>query len=120
MNQESAEKLADVFKLKTNIIDRVLSSIVLEITNILSSTTLGQLAEELETEVYFEPPLIKTVERLSELDGNYFTNYKQVIVISTQLKFKEQHIDGKLMLLITNESVQWIQKALDKLIKRYG
>ena len=38
----------------------------------------------------------------------------------TKLQFEKQHIDGKLMLLITNESVLWIQKALDKLIEEYN
>jgi chemotaxis protein CheC len=120
MNQNSAQKLADVFKIKTNLTQNVLSGIVLEITNILSATTIGKLAEELGTEVYFEPPLIKIVESTTEIDKDYFSNYNQVIVISTKLKFEEQHIAGKLMLLITNESVLWIRKALDKLIEEYS
>ena len=119
MNEDSAKKLAHEFKIHTDITETILSSIVLEITNILSTTTIGKLAEELGTESYFEPPKIQTLENSTQLDETSFLDYKQVIAISTVLEFEQQKIYGKLMLLVTDDSILWIQEAIDKIIAEF-
>lgn len=119
MDEESTKKLAIEFKLHTNIEDSILSSIVLEIANILSITTVGELAQSLKTEAYFEPPSIQLIGSLNAFDHSYFTNYQQIIAISTVLQFNEQNIHGKLMLLITDQSIEWLKMALERIAKEY-
>jgi len=116
MGEESAIKLADEFKLKNSVNETLLSGIISEIANILSTTTIGQLAEMLGSESYFEPPEVKVLDSLDKIDENSFIEYKQIIAISTILEFEEQKIYGRLMLLITEDSVEWMQRAIDSVI----
>lgn len=119
MDDESTKKLATEFKLHKNMEESILSSIVLEIANILSITTVGELAQSLNTEAYFEPPNIQLIGSLNEFDHSNFTNYEQIIAISTILQFDEQNIHGKLMLLITDQSIEWLKMALERIAKEY-
>lgn len=119
MDEESTKKLAIEFKLHSNMEDSIFSSIVLEIANILSITTIGELAQELKTEAHFEPPNIQLVGSLDKFDHSYFTSYQQIIAISTVLQFDEQNIHGKLVLLITDQSIEWLKSALAKIAKEY-
>jgi len=116
MGEKSARKLADEFKLKKDVDETMLSGIISEIANILSTTVIGQLAEMLNSESFFEPPEVKVLESLNDLDEDSFIEYKQIIAISTVLEFEEQKIYGRLMLLITEDSVTWMQKAINAIL----
>jgi len=116
MGEKSARKLADEFKLKKDVDETLLSGIISEIANILSTTVIGQLAEMLNSESFFEPPEVKVLESLDNLDEDSFIEYKQIIAISTVLEFEEQKIYGRLMLLITEDSVTWMQKAINAIL----
>ncbi len=84
---------------------------ILEISNILSSSCIGKLAELLTTNVTFAPPSIEFSKNL--MKPNRDKPYTQVIVISTVLDFKEMKILGKLFILFTDEMFTWLETALE-------
>ena len=117
LNTQSATNLALEFDLKDyEINDNEIFDIVLEITNILSSSTTGTLAQELSTAVSFEPPNIQKLNSIDDLDNKFLKEYQQIIIISTELKFKEQRISAEFLLLTKDESVLWLKKALNKIL----
>lgn len=120
INKSSAVNLAHEFELDNeHINDNELFDIVLEITNILSSTTIGKLAEELDTTVSFEPPSIQKIDSIDNLDNKFLEQYQQIIIISTELEFKDQKITAELLILTKDESILWLQNALNKILDKY-
>jgi len=99
--------------------DNDISEVVLEITNILSSATIGKLSEQLNTSVSFSPPTLQKIESLDALDNRFINNYQQIIIISTELEFEVQKIRGELLILTKDESLVWIQGALNRILEEF-
>ena len=120
MNSQSATNLAREFDVpEGEINDNELFDIVLEITNILSSATIGRLAQELDTVVSFEPPSIQKIESVDKLDNNLLNHYEQIIIISTDLSFEDQKIHAEFLLLTKDESIFWLKEALNKILDEF-
>lgn len=117
IDKESAKNIAKKFGLQEHEIDDTeLSDIILEITNILSSSTISKLAEEMEAKVSFSPPDINILESINELDNQFIENYEKVIVISTELIFNNLNIRGELLVLTTDNSILYIKEMLNKIL----
>ncbi|CAG36282.1 hypothetical protein [Desulfotalea psychrophila] len=84
---------------------------ILEISNILSSSCIGKLAEMLDTEVAFAPPSIDFTNFI--IRANHASQFNKVIVISTILAFEELNINGKLIILFSDEMFAWLENALN-------
>jgi chemotaxis protein CheC len=120
INKSSAINLAYEFDLDNEEInDNELFDIVLEITNILSSTTIGKLAKELDTTVSFEPPSIQKIDSIDNLDNKFLEQYQQIIIISTELEFKDQKISAELLILTKDDSILWLKNALNKILDEF-
>jgi len=114
INEESANNLAKHLELEEK---EDLDDAILELTNILTSTLTTKLAQEMETEVSFSLPNISKVplEEITEVET--FQEYSQVIVIDTDLNFKEQKINGKIFILTKDESILWLKTKLNTLLE---
>jgi len=99
--------------------DNEISDIVLEITNILSSTTISSLISEMNSYASFSPPSITKIKDADELEDNKLEEYDQVIIISTELNFAEQNIYGQLLMLATDESIIYIKKAVNQILEEF-
>ncbi len=120
IDNKSAINLACEFDLKENeITNNEILDIVLEITNILSSSTIGRLAQDLDTVVSFEPPSIRKIESIDKLDNDLLNYYHRIIIISTDLTFKEQKIHAEFLLLTKDDSIIWLKKALNKVLDEF-
>lgn len=118
IDDNSLSNLAIEFGLDENELEEVdLKDIVLEITNIVSSTTSSKLAELINTDILFTPPSVKKVVGAENLDKNYEINYDNVIIISTLIEFEEQNISSELIMLLKSESVVFLREALDKVME---
>lgn len=95
------------------------SDIILEITNILSSSIISKLAEDMDTNVSFSPPNIKKIASLNELNNLYLTKYEKVIIISTQLKFEDLNVNAELLILTTDNSILFIKEKLNKILEDF-
>jgi chemotaxis protein CheC len=120
LNTQSVINLAYEFDLEDEEInDDELLDIVLEVTNILSSSMIGKLAEELDTTVLFSPPSVQKINSLDDLDNKYLDEYQQIIIISTELLFEKQKISGELLLLTKDDSIIWMKSALNKILDEF-
>lgn len=120
INTPSAVNLAHEFGLEDDEIDQnELFDIVLETTNILSSSTVGRLAEELDTTVSFEPPTIQKIETIDKLNNSYTKEYQKIIIISSVLEFEEHKIRAELLILTKDGSIAWLKKALNNILEQF-
>ncbi|MFK2823508.1 chemotaxis protein CheC [Arcobacter sp. YIC-80] len=121
IDRQSALNLSEEFDLIDNedLKDEEISDIILEITNILSSTTISSLVKEMDSYVSFSPPSIRIIKNASQLEDNLIEQYQKVIIISTELNFSEQNIYGHLLMLATDESIIHIKQTIDKILDEY-
>ncbi len=120
MDQESIYNLSKEFGLEDSEIDEdELKDVMLEISNIISTTTISKLAALIDSSVVFCPPSIKIIESLDNLEDRYKIEYQHIIIIATDLKFKDQNIHGELIILSKDESIIYLKKALNKLLDEY-
>jgi len=113
IDEVSSYNLAREFDLEEDEInENEIKDIILEITNILSSATSGKLASLVDTSISFSAPHITKIESIDEFDKRFEGEYSHVIIISTELNFQEQNIQGELMILTKKESSIFLKKAL--------
>ena len=117
IDKVSATNMANKFSLTNNVIEEDdIQDITLEITNILSSSTISKLAEDIETSVSFSAPTIKTINSINQLNNIFISNYEKVIIISTKLEFDDLNIHGELFILTTDNSILFIKDKLNKIL----
>jgi chemotaxis protein CheC len=115
INEESAENLAKHLEIESS---EDLDDAILELTNVLTSSQTTKLAQEMDTEVSFSLPSISKIP-LDEISNvETFQVYSQVIVINTDLNFKDQKIHGKIFILTKDESIQWLKSKLNNILEQ--
>ena len=120
IDNNSAISMAKEFDLADeDMEEEELHDVVLEITNILSSSIISSLISEMGTHVTFSPPSIETINSIDELNEEFIAEYTKVIIISTQLTFEELNIYGTLIMLTTDESILYIKNIIDKLLEDF-
>lgn len=120
IDKESAKNIAYKFGLEENEVnDEEIADIVLEITNILSSSTISKLAEDIDTNVSFSAPTVKTITSINQLKNLFISKYEKVIIISTQLKFEDLNINAELFILTTDNSILYIKEKLNKILDEF-
>ncbi len=117
IGDKSAINLARAFDLEDDKLDELnVSEILLELTNILSSATIGTLSEQTHTSASFSPPEIEVTHSFEEMDQQSIQCFNRVVVISTVLSFKQQQIYAEYMLLSSDKPFQNLQEALQKIV----
>ena len=117
IDKQSAKNIAYKFGLEEDEVnDEEIADVVLEITNILSSSTISKLAEDIDTNVSFSAPTIKTLTSIDQLKNIFISKYKKVIIISTQLKFEDLDINAELFIFTTDNSILYIKEKLNKIL----
>jgi len=120
IDRQSAVNMAKEFELEDDEInDNELCDIILEITNILSSSTISRLAQEMNTVVSFSPPHVNILDSIENFDNKYLEKYQKVIIISTMLNFENQNISGELLILTTDDSIIYIKEMLNKILEDF-
>ena len=117
IDKQSAKNIAYKFGLEEDEVnDEEIADVVLEITNILSSSTISKLAEDIDTNVSFSAPTIKTLTSIDQLKNLFISKYEKVIIISTQLKFEDLDINAELSIFTTDNSIIYIKEKLNKIL----
>ncbi|QKF73390.1 response regulator phosphatase [Aliarcobacter faecis] len=117
IDKKSATNMAHKFGLTDDEINQdEICDITLEITNILSSSTISKLAEDIDTNVSFSAPTIKIINSIDELNNIFISQYEKVIIISTKLEFIDLNISGELFILTTDNSILFIKEKLNKIL----
>jgi len=94
----------------------VLNSL-LETTNILTSSCIGQLNEFMKFEVLFTPPSLTLQESGYIAKFNRNLEYKHVIVIDTLLDLQEEQIEGYLFILTDERFMNLLRQTKENLGK---
>ena len=117
IDKQSAKNIAYKFGLEEDEVnDEEIADVVLEITNILSSSTISKLAEDIDTNVSFSAPTIKSIASIDQLKNLFISKYEKVIIISTQLKFEDLDINAELFIFTTDNSILYIKEKLNKIL----
>lgn len=117
IDKQSAKNISHKFGLEDEeITDEEIYDVVLEITNILSSSTISKLAEDIETSVSFSAPTILNLTSVNQLNNLFINKYEKVIIISTQLRFEDLNINAELLIFTTDNSILYIKEKLNKIL----
>ena len=120
MDDESIYNLAKEFGLdESEINEDELKDIMLEISNIISTTTISKLCELLDSSVIFSPPSISIVSSMEKYENKYEAEYQHIIIIATELLFEDQNIHGELIILSKDDSILFIKDAIKKILDEY-
>ena len=92
IDTHSAQNLAKHLEIDT---EEDLDDAILELTNILTSSLITRLAVAMDTQVKFSLPSISRLPHNEVQANKTLKEYSQVIVIDTQLNFKDQKINGE-------------------------
>lgn len=89
---------------------------VMELTNVLTSSLVSRLAQEMGSEVSFSVPKIAHLLLSNVGKNETFSRYDQIIVIQTDLVFEDQKIKGEIFILTKDESISWIKTSIQNLL----
>ena len=96
--------------------DEELADAVMELCNIVTSSTMKNLTASLDSTIDLMPPNEQIITRNGIHNIAGLDTYNNAILISTVMDFKEQHINGNLMILCKDEAFTWLKGALNKVI----
>ncbi len=118
INKTSAINISREFEKNTDdtYTDDIIFDILLEIINILSSMALRELSKSLNLAVSVEPPSIEKINSITNFGSYFIEEYQQIIVISSNLEFKDQKIEAIFMLLTKDESIKLIQNSIKNIL----
>jgi chemotaxis protein CheC len=114
LNEDSAKNIAKYIDVYAD--DEELCDTILEITNIVTSATIKNLSNLLKTDVFLMSPEIIMGNQDNILNEKH-KGFELVIIINTVLEFKEQNIVGKLIILMIDQSFEWLKIRLDKIVE---
>lgn len=93
----------------------------IELTNILTSTIISRLTQELGTQVQFFVPYQNLTDAHSIIDEEEISEYSKIIIISTLLDFQDQQINGNIYILTKDEAIESLKMLIDQKIEEiYG
>lgn len=87
---------------------------VIELTNILSSTIISRLSEELNTKVQFFPPSTEMISGNNLISQEETLNYHRIIIVSTVMEFQSHKISGQIFILTKDGMIQRLQELIDR------
>ncbi len=93
---------------------------LLEVGNILIGACVGKITELLNTFATYSPP--QMLQAKFDEDAFLAESYdpmQTAIVMKTVFTFKQEDVDGLLLLLTNHESIGWLKKALNDFIESY-
>lgn len=86
---------------------------VMELTNVLTYSTITNLAKYMKSEVYTMRPSIDIAKGSEIITSGNVQNYSKFIIVSTIMEFQDQDIMGELFILLTEDSYQNLKEALE-------
>jgi chemotaxis protein CheC len=114
MNEKSAQNLGNhLYDVKVPSQDDI-NDAVIELTNILSSTIISRLTQELGTQVQFFVPSSQYVSPDDIVHIEDIRHYSKIIIISTVLEFKDQNIEGNIYILTKDEAIESLKILIDE------
>ncbi len=82
-----------------------------ELLNIVNPATIKRMATEINKNVFFSQPSVKSIKSNELVNNTNIINYQTIIVISTVLDFQTEDIEGKLYILLKENTIMLIKQA---------
>jgi len=114
MTDESAENLGNYLYDVSQPNDADIMDAVIELTNILSSTIISRLTEELNTKVQFFAPSTEIIAGNHLIGERETLNYHKIIIISTVMEFQTHKISGQIFILARDEMIIRLRELIDQ------
>jgi len=96
------------------------SGMLLEISNILIGACVGKISDLLDTLVSYTPPELLSLEKTDYCFLlKHFDTDQRAIVMKTLFQFDEQDINGLLLIMTNDQSIDWLKKALHAFMNAY-
>ena len=120
LGQESAANLVKHLDGSEAESDNEMADAVMELCNIITASTMKNLADSLHPNIDLQPPKQQKIfgKEIDTIEG--LDKYQHLIVISTVMEFQEQQINGELMVLCQDDTLDWLRAAVNKVIDELG
>jgi chemotaxis protein CheC len=93
---------------------------MIEVGNILIGACVGKITELLNDVVLYSPPrMVVQAAHHSALPNNLFEPASVAISMKTVFHFERQQITGQLFLIANQDSITWLQTALNAFMEQY-
>ncbi len=100
--------------------DTMKSGLLLEISNILIGACVGKISDLLDTMVSYTPPELLSLEKTDySFLIKHFDTEQRAIVMKTLFQFDQQNINGLLLIMTNDKSIDWLKKALHAFLNAY-
>ncbi|EDZ63158.1 inhibitor of MCP methylation, CheC-like protein [Sulfurimonas gotlandica GD1] len=117
ISEDSASNLgAHLYDIEEPLKDDITDA-VMELTNIVTSSIVSRLTEELNVQVQFFAPTSNFVNASNIIDDDEVTSYSKIIVVSTELEFKDYNICANIFILTKDEAIISLRDLIDKKIE---
>lgn len=117
ISEDSANNLgAHLYDIKEPLQDDITDA-VMELTNIVTSSIISRLTEELDVQVQFFAPTSNFLNASNIIDDDEITNYSKIIVVSTELEFRDYSICANIFILTKDEAINSLRDLIDKKIE---
>ncbi|WP_373001554.1 chemotaxis protein CheC [Sulfurimonas sp.] len=117
ISEDSASNLgAHLYDIEEPLKDDITDA-VMELTNIVTSSIISRLTEELDVQVQFFAPTSNFLNASNIIDDDEITSYSKIIVVSTELEFKDQNICANIFILTKDEAITSLRDLIDKKIE---
>jgi len=114
LSKEDATKLAKLLFKKDDVDEKEIECIAIELTNILTSACIGQIAQMSHSRTIFLPPEIIKQERLLSLGIEELRNFTQFMLVETKLNLESEGITGQMLILIGEGVLSIILNGIPK------
>ncbi len=117
LSEESASNLgAHLYDIEEPLQDDITDA-VMELTNIVTSSIISRLTEELDVQVQFFAPTSNFLKASNIIDDDDITSYSKIIVVKTELEFKNQNICANIFILTKDDAINSLRDLIDKKIE---
>lgn len=114
MTDKSAANLGNYLYDVSQPNDADIMDAVIELTNILSSTIISRLTEELHTKVQFFVPSTEIIAGNHLIGDEETLNYHKIIIVSTVMEFQSHQISGQIFILVRDETIFSLRELIDQ------
>lgn len=119
IDTNSSQNIFEIIKTNISKKEQTINDTLLEITNILSSSTMSLFADSLDIAVEFEPPKIRLINSYKDITKEFDSQTHQIIVISVLIVFDSIEINGELLIIATDDSIITIKEKVNTIIEQY-
>lgn len=117
IGEKSAQNLLEHLKTEYN---ESKEDIVIELANIVTALLITELANNLETDIYFNDPSFVHLLVNDKLDNTVKSDYNHIIAIDAIMEFKDQDIHSHIYILTHDKSFDWLLATLNRKIEEFG